>query len=105
MNGFLRIIVRNFREQFTNGNFHTEFLADFADQALLVSFAGFTFATGKFPKPTKVGYQMALCDEKLAGAKNERGADLGDFLTGRHSCKSSRAIPFAPGQTDCARQT
>ena len=76
VDGFFRVVVGDFLKQFTNGNFHTEFLTDFADKALLKSFARLALAAGKFPQPTEVRLRVALRDEQLARAEDKRGADL-----------------------------
>ncbi len=38
MDGFFGVVVADFLEQFADGNFHAQFLADFADEALLETF-------------------------------------------------------------------
>ena len=77
--GFFRIVVADFLEQFADGNFHAQFLADFADEALLESLAGFALAAWKFPKPAEMRLRVALRDEQFAFAEDERGADLNRF--------------------------
>ena len=54
MHGFFGVVVPDFLKQFADGNFHAEFLADFADEALLKSFARLAFAAGKFPQPAEM---------------------------------------------------
>ena len=54
VDGFLRISVGDFFKKFADGDFHAEFLADFADQALLEGFVRFAFAAGKFPQPAEM---------------------------------------------------
>ena len=79
VDGFLRVSVRDFFKQFADGNVHAEFLADFADEALLESFAGLAFAAGKFPKSAEVRLRVALGDEQSAVMEDERGADFDGF--------------------------
>ena len=76
MDGFFRIVVANFLEQFADGNFHAQLLADFADEALLKGFARLAFAAGKFPQSAEMRIGMALRDEQFAVAEDERGADF-----------------------------
>ena len=71
--------MENFFKQFADGNFHAEFLADFADEALLKGFIRLAFAAGKFPKPAEVRRCVTLRDEQLATVEDERGADLCEF--------------------------
>ena len=71
VDGLFGIVVPDFLEQFANGNLRAQFLADFADEALLKGFARLAFAAGKFPKSTKVRLRVALRDEQLAGAENQ----------------------------------
>ena len=66
----------DFLEQFTDGNFHAEFLADFPDKTLLEGFARLAFAAGKFPKTAQMGIRVPLSDEQFAVAEDERSADL-----------------------------
>ena len=47
---FFAVSVQNFLKQFADFDFDAEFLAQFADEAMLGGFAGLTFAAGKFPK-------------------------------------------------------
>lgn len=76
VDGFFRIGVGNFHEEFANRNFDAQFLADFTDKALLKSFARFALAAGKLPQSAKMRPGVPLSDEEAAGAKNERGADF-----------------------------
>jgi hypothetical protein len=46
--------VGDFLKQFADGNFHAEFLADFADEALLEGFVRLALAAGKFPQSAEV---------------------------------------------------
>ena len=76
--GFSRIVVRNFLEQFAHGNFHAKLLADFANKTLLEAFARLAFAAGEFPQPAEMRVGVPLRDEELARAEDERGADFND---------------------------
>lgn len=73
--GFFGIVVDNFLKQFADGNFHAEFLADFADEALLKSFAGFQLAAGKFPQSAEMRFGVTSGDKQFSTAKNERGGN------------------------------
>lgn len=77
--GALGIGVRDGVEQFTNDDFHAEFLAQLAPETLLEGFTGLAFAAGKFPQPPEMRGGVALGDEQLAGAKDEARADFDDF--------------------------
>ena len=72
--------MENFLENFAHGNFHAQFLADFADESLLKSFARLALAAGKFPKPAEMGVRVALGDDEFATVEDERGADLDALL-------------------------
>jgi hypothetical protein len=76
VNGFLRVGVGDGFKQFADGDFHAEFLADFADQALLEGFVRFAFAAGKFPQPAEMRFGVALGDEQFAAAENQGGGDV-----------------------------
>ena len=62
MDGFFRIIVDDFLEQFADGNIHAELLPDFTNKTFFKSFTGFTFAAGKFPKSAEMRGCVALRD-------------------------------------------
>ena len=57
VNGFLRVGVGDGFKKFADGDFHAEFLADFAHQALFKGFARFALATGKFPQSAEMRTQ------------------------------------------------
>ncbi len=76
MNGFFGIGVGDFFKQSANGNLHTELLADFADEALLIGFMRLALAAGKFPQTAEVRMGVAPGNEKFTAAKDERGADF-----------------------------
>ena len=71
MNGFFGIVVRDFLKQFADGNFHAQFLADFADEALLESFARLRVCRREIPKVRPVRARVALRDQQFAVAKNQ----------------------------------
>ena len=75
-NGFFRIGMRYGLNQFKNFNFDSQFLTQFADQALFERFIRFAFATGKFPKPAEMRIRVALGDEKFAVAKNQASGNF-----------------------------
>ena len=77
--GLFGVGVRNFFKQATDFDFNVEFLAQFADEALLESFARLEFAAGKFPESAEVRAGMAPGDEKFAAMEDERGADFNCF--------------------------
>ena len=70
----------NFGKHFSDGNFHAQLLADFADETLLERLARFTFAAGKFPKSAKVRFCVALRYQQFALVKNQRGGNLDDVI-------------------------
>ena len=80
VDGFFRIVVENFLEQFADGNLHAQLLADLADEAFLKRFARLALAAGEFPQSAQVRLGMALGDEELAVAEDERGADFNDMM-------------------------
>ena len=81
VDGFLWVVVADFLEEFADGNFHAEFLADFADEALLEGLARLAFAAGKFPQPAEMRLRVALRDEQFAAVEDERGADCDDVTS------------------------
>ena len=76
VDGFLRIGVGDGLKEFADGDFHAEFLADFADEALLEGFARLAFAAGKFPQPAEMRLGVAPGDEQFAVAENEGGGNF-----------------------------
>ena len=79
VDGFFRVVVGDFREQPADGDCHAQLLTDFADEALLKGFARLALAAGKFPQPAQMRTGVALGDQELAVAEDERGADLMQF--------------------------
>jgi hypothetical protein len=57
-------------KQFADGNFHTQFLTDFANGAFLESFAASRLPSGKFPQSAAVPLRVTLGDEQLAVAED-----------------------------------
>jgi hypothetical protein len=78
MNGFLRVGVGDGFKKFADGDFHAEFLADFAHQALLEGFVRFALAAGKFPQAAEMRLGVTLGDEQFAIAKYQGGGDIRD---------------------------
>ena len=74
--GFLRVGVGKILEEFTDGDLDAQFLAEFANEALLKGFVRFTFSAGEFPQATEMRVRVAPGDEKLAGAKDEAGGNF-----------------------------
>jgi hypothetical protein len=71
--------MSHFLKQCADGNFHAEFLADFADEALLKRLARLAFAAGKFPKPAKMRLRAPLRNQKFFLAENERRRNFNLF--------------------------
>ena len=78
MDGFFGVVMADFLEQFTHGDLHAEFFADFADEALLKGLARLALAAGEFPQAAEVRIRMALGDQEFSVAKDERGAYFND---------------------------
>ncbi len=76
VNGFFRVGMGDLGEEFADGNVHSQFLADFPDEALLEGFTRLTLAAGEFPATAQMRRGVALGDQEAAVAKNKRGADL-----------------------------
>jgi hypothetical protein len=88
--GFFGVSVGDFFDLVSDGDFDAEFFAEFADEAVLESFAELDFAAGEFPEAAEVIAGAALGDEELAGAEDEAGGDIDDFVHGRLSEKEVR---------------
>jgi hypothetical protein len=78
--GFFGIGVGDFFELFSDGDFDGEFFAEFADEAVLEGFVGLDFTAREFPQKAEVIARAALGDEQLAGAEDEAGGDIDDFV-------------------------
>ena len=78
--GFFGIGVGDFFDLFSDGDFDAEFFAEFADEAVLEGFVGLDLAAGEFPQEAEVIAGAALGDEKFAGAEDEAGGDIDDFV-------------------------
>jgi hypothetical protein len=57
---FFRVGVSQFFDHFPDNGFDAEFLAQFADEALLKGFTWLALAAGKFPQAAKVVLRAAL---------------------------------------------
>ena len=88
--GFFGVSVGDFFDLVSDGDFDAEFFAEFADEAVLESFAELDFAAGEFPEAAEVIAGAALGDEELAGAEDEAGGDIDDFVHWRVSEKEVR---------------
>ena len=80
VDGLFGIVVPDFLEQFANGNLRAQFLADFADEALLKAFARLAFAAGKFPQPAEMRICVTLRDEEFAFAENQSRRNFHDVM-------------------------
>ena len=76
VDGLFRVGVGDLFKQFADGDLDAQFLAQFADQALLEGFVRLAFAAGKFPKPAQMRIRVALGDEQFAVAENQRGGNV-----------------------------
>lgn len=76
VDGLCPIVVADRLEEFPHLHFHTKFLPQFADKALLKSLVRLAFAAGEFPKPAKMRSGVALGDQKFAGTENQTGTDF-----------------------------
>ena len=90
-NRFLRIVVPERFNKFTDADFNAQFLPQFAPQAFLKALGWLAFATGKFPETAAVSAGKPLGDKKLAVPKNQTRRDFNhsgtlDFTSGiRHA--------------------
>ena len=79
MNRALWVGVNNVLENLADGNFHSQFLPQFAHEALFKCLTRLAFTAGKFPHPAQMRIRVASGDQEFAIAENETGSDFDWF--------------------------
>lgn len=80
-----RVGVGGFEQAFPDLDLNSQFLEQFATEAVGEVFVGVSFAAGKLPEPGEVGVGGALGEEEAAVAEEEAGGDVdpGEGVGGR----------------------
>src|SRR5438552_3842599 len=73
------VFMRDTLDELSDRHLDSKFFPQFPLQALLKSLVRLAFATWELPSTTKMGISLALCDQKLASAKNQAGRNVNDM--------------------------
>ena len=76
MDRFFRVFMRDGVEQFPDGDFNAQFLAQFARKAFLKRFGRMALATGKFPQAAQMILWTPLRDKEQAVAEDQAGGNF-----------------------------
>ncbi len=75
-NGFVSVSVGEVLDEFPDRDFDSQFLAQFAHEALFKRLAGFALAAREFPESALMGLRMTLREQKLALPKYQTGSNF-----------------------------
>jgi hypothetical protein len=75
---FLGVGMSQAFEERPDTDFDSEFLPQFASEAALERFLGFTLASRELPQPSQMRFSVALCNQEPAVTENQGGGNIDD---------------------------